>query len=153
MKLKEVVEKYSSPEEFIKAVNRELIALAEENPDFVYAPEVIPKSDFYNRCSYNSGAKIINKKDESVTHVKYETECTGCIFGQALQRMGWDNKSELGSEEGIIGLIHTQTYLSLRKDYTKTANLWADIQGLQDTLGRSWKSIIDEVKDKPEFIV
>lgn len=111
MKLREIFENYSSDGEFVKAVEQELLKLMEEKGDFVYG-------DGKSICSYNKGPA--NDPDK----------CSGCIFGQALQNLGWDDKEELDMD-GYIDEVCDNLL-----DYD-VPEYWVEIQKEQDT-GSSW---------------
>lgn len=73
-------------------IREELINIAHEQPDFVYNPD----PDNYG-CNYNGPAR---------NHLNLNgPECSGCIVGQALQRIGWDDPSELEYDGYVEALI------------------------------------------------
>jgi hypothetical protein len=74
---------------FLSVVLNEVKKLAEEKPDFLYAPPNIGV-----KCFYNKGSVL-------------GPECDGCIIGQALQRLGWDDKKEMGFFGSVDNLLLT----------------------------------------------
>jgi hypothetical protein len=91
MKLAELHQKYDSTTSFLLALKDEVVKLAKENPTFKYTTEL------YAGCSYNKRA---TKKGNFVG-----PDCKGCIFGQALQNMGWTNDEEMNSSATINVLL------------------------------------------------
>ncbi len=128
MKLSEVIAKYSSQNEFLDALKSEVIKLGTENPDFIYNPGNL------GICSYNGPAYRI-EVDWSNTPIKKTVgpECKGCIFGQALQNMGWDDEEEMVGSISTILLNHGFHYTKL--------NVFQEIQNDQDR-GHSWGKAI-----------
>ena len=79
MKLKEISDYYGS--EFVPALYDEIIRLAKERPLFIYfVDKNIGLPD--KACFYNRG-------------MKHGPVCDGCLIGQALQRLGWDDQTEM----------------------------------------------------------
>ena len=130
MKLKEVIEKFSTEKEFIDAVEVELLKLIKDNPDFRYQ-EIEKTKDwtldqFLNTeeyisapgCRYNSGPS------------DYPGKCTGCIFGQALQNLGWSDNVELNRILTIEDLFDIYAQF-------KVPSSWKTVQELQDN-GCPW---------------
>lgn len=119
MKLKEVVQKFETEELFISAVNEQLKKLMEENPKFIYNDGID-----IGYCFYNQGT--ISNPDK----------CKGCIFGQALQNLGWSDSDELD----FIGNINC---LFIKYSYFPTIpRYWEKIQVMQDT-GSNWGSLLE----------
>lgn len=100
----------------VKLINRKLIELSDENPEFVY-------SDGNRGCNYNSGPS--NDPDS----------CDGCIFGQALQRLGI-SKEELDIRS-YIDSIAVSKGMSLPPRY------WREIQFKQDS-GTPWGNLFNK---------
>lgn len=110
MKLQEIVDKG----DFINNVERELNKLKQENPDFVYQPPLSPTGK-QGYCSY---------KD--------------CIFGQALQKLGWSDEEEIGVIMDIHELIRTFTNFMYDEESGYTCpTSWCEMQHKQD-LGTPW---------------
>ena len=113
MNIAQIREKYG--DKFEEEVERHLRELAKENPDFVY--NTSGKRAF---CRYDRGALSLN-------HLPAGPECSGCIFGQALQRMGWSDKKEMEStKRAPVLFLHTASW-----------HRWGDVQTAQDS-GSSW---------------
>lgn len=106
MKLLDIVNKFDSRDSFIKAVDVELLKLMEENPDFIYSDG--------SGCHYNSGPN--SNRDL----------CNGCIFGQALQNLGWSDIGELCSGLYIGDLFYEECNMFEVPEY------WSEIQSDQD---------------------
>jgi hypothetical protein len=124
MKLKEVRETFSSDEEFIQAVEAQLKALAEANPDFCYTDKLVGPG-YAPACHYNRGSD-------------YGPECSGCWFGQALQNLGWSDECELYIEADIDALLR----LCVDNQFNTPAH-WLSMQGKQDR-GETWGTIAKE---------
>jgi hypothetical protein len=122
--IKDIQEKLG--ENFVKAVNNELRKLADENPQFVYNPNGV------GRCQYNGPAR-------DVSDAMVGPDCKGCIFGQALQRLGWDDSEEMGVFQPINELI------------PECPSYWNGIQQDQDR-GKTWEGSIQIIRlmDKNE---
>lgn len=120
MNLDQVFKSYSSESDFIAAVNAELIKLCEENPEFVYA------ETSESVCSYCGPATCFDLK-------QIGPDCNGCIFGQALQKLGWDDKDELT----FVGSIATLLNDLVTSYIVSTPSYWLEIQGRQDS-GTKW---------------
>ena len=102
----------------IENVERELLRIMNENPDFKYS-DVENYPDQETLCFYNRGK--LNG-----------AECDGCIFGQALRSLG---VKEVGfADEGYEGQI-SEVWGELTGELIP--EYWELIQDLQD-LGSSW---------------
>ncbi len=123
MLISEVINRFGTQEKFIDEVETRLAKLIAENSDFVYNA-----SGKIGSCSYNGPCKIFDTA--TLQHISYGPECDGCIFGQILKSMGWDDQSELMTRLSINHLL---------KDIRdkNTLNRWKRIQSKQD-LGASW---------------
>lgn len=119
MKLKEVVQKFETTELFISAVNEQLKKIMKENPKFIYNEEIGSCNCFYNRGPTNNPYK-----------------CKGCIFGQALQNLGWSDSEELDCIGNINILFINYCYLGCIPNY------WEKIQSMQD-IGSNWGSLLE----------
>jgi len=119
MKLIDVYKKYNeNADAFFDALKQEVIKLGTENPDFVYNTSGV------GRCYYNRGSDT-------------GPGCKGCIFGQALQNMGWDDKYELFIEMNLVRL-----FTNLISDNIITYDShFLVVQQLQDE-GHSWGEAI-----------
>jgi len=116
MKLKEVYECFKTDQEFIGAVNSALKEIAEKNPEFVYKP----KTSKMDGCHYDR--KSVDGP-----------ECSGCLFGQAFQMLGWSDQFEKESDYSIIELC----------GYCKVPSQknWTNVQLTQDT-GNSFSEAV-----------
>ena len=121
MQLKELVAKH--PTDFRLVVETELRRLAAASPEFVYC------IDASASCKYN-GPPVPHGGGPSLS-----VASKGCIFGQALQNLGWDDATELT-------LSSSSDYLfeSIARDFTVPQN-WTAVQNRQD-LGDTWSAAI-----------
>jgi len=87
MRLREIRECFKTNQDFIGAVNSALREIAEKNPDFIYRPKGV-----FTGCNYNRGSGD-------------GPECSGCLFGQAFQMLGW-SKGGIDSSRRIIALCN-----------------------------------------------
>jgi hypothetical protein len=105
-------------DKFVPAVEEQLLILASEKPDFVYKEQGVCGS-----CKYDGpacyGYKIVGP------------ECSGCIFGQAFQRLGWEPPDYI-----ISGTIR-----DVMEHYMKCPEGWVEIQETQDK-GKTWKEAV-----------
>lgn len=126
MKLNEIVEKYPTPDDFIKAVEEQLLLLAKEQPDFRYST-----SEELVTCRYNGPATLTDLQgNKSLAG----PDCKGCIFGQALQNLGWDDAGELRSGATVDYLLD---HLVLSSNLL----MWRSIQNEQDR-GKTWSEAV-----------
>lgn len=116
MKLAEVREKLG--DEFIPAVERELRRLAGEFPDLRYTAV---------DCKYNRECHY----DEPGTG----DETPGCIFGQALLTLGWDDATERAADTAVDALPGIGAVPARR---------WLRVQHAQDT-GETWSEAVSEL--------
>lgn len=133
MNLKELFLTYDNQDEFVAAVNRELKKLIEENPNFCYVDKEVVNnrnSSSFVVCKYN-GPAIDHETGNVIGN-----PADGCIFGQALQKLGWSDKQELLSQRSINNLI--SEYVCENFTYIST---WPCIQAGQDN-GNNWGSLI-----------
>jgi hypothetical protein len=119
MKLLEVVQKFETTELFIAAVNEQLKKLMEENPEFIYNDSGSGVSCYYNRGPDHN-----------------PTNCKGCIFGQALKSLGWNDYDELDCQQNITGLFR----ICVDFDFSYPS-YWLDIQADQD-IGHKWGDLL-----------
>ena len=112
MKLSQLV----AQEDFIQRMDEELLKLMEF--DFQYT-EVK-----YAGCSYTGPAML--------DYCQVGPDCKGCIFGTALQNLGWDPSEKIPEGAYIKGLI----------DWAGGAapGRWTNIQNAQDK-GANWKDL------------
>lgn len=123
MNIAQIREKYG--DKFEEEVERHLQELAAENPDFVY--NTSGKCAF---CRYNGGAL----DDNGDLAGPAGPECSGCIFGQALQRMGWDDEEEMKkTDNAVVMFLGT-----INKSYN---HKWVRVQWAQDS-GVSWGEVV-----------
>ena len=120
MNLKEIVSEYKNHKDFIQALKDKLIEIGTREPDFVYNP-------FRTKvgCCYNGPCKM---------NGRFGPDCKGCIFGTALQEMGWDSEEEMRSGKWIVSLLYYYANISLPRDF-------GEAQDLQD-IGKSWGEAI-----------
>lgn len=123
MNLDQLVKSYSSESDFITAVNAELIKLCEENPEFVYS------FDKKAMCAYNGPAFLTSGEIAG-------PKCNGCIFGQVLQNLGWNDKTELS----FCGNIYELFTHNKRSFFVNIPLYWSKIQEKQDC-GAAWGSL------------
>lgn len=126
MNLNEIIEKYETTDEFVETLKQEVIKLGTENSNFIYNPNNA------GRCFYNGPAAKISV-DGNKTIVG--PECKGCIFGQALQNMGWTDEHELSDTVSLRAILHN------RNIYSETGTLLSIVQCRQDS-GNSWGASI-----------
>ena len=122
MNLREVVAKYPSNRAFFLAVKGELIKLAEKKKNFTYATE----KDHAYGCSYNKGPASSPKR------------CSGCIFGQALKKLGWTDEKERNEVCTIQELFGYYCNIEVPK-------YWSKIQNMNDAC-HPWGSFLKLLK-------
>lgn len=113
----ELKSRYNSTAEFIAALENEVLKLAEEQPDFRYTTN----ERYLGQCFYHTGSV-------------HGPECNGCIFGQALQRMGWTPTEETDFISSFIGLSETDPVLD-------------EVQRKQD-YGQPWSLAVQPILDR-----
>ena len=130
MKLQEIVNKFASNRDFLLAVKAEVVKLGKERPDFQYNPFKMIVS-----CSYKGSCYCVDEKlDEELKG----PDCKGCIFGEALQNMGWSDPTEMSSVNQIQYLfektcgIHPSETVAMDFD---------SVQSAQDN-GKTWGEAI-----------
>jgi len=125
MNLKEVVAKYPNNKAFFKAVKVELKKLATEKADFTYFS---PKTKDYNfiGCKYDSGPDCAKSR------------CSGCIFGQALRKLGWTDKDERSRVATISQLFEDKVCMDVPK-------YWSMIQTMNDN-NKPWGKFLKYLK-------
>ena len=99
----------------VEEVERELRALAEEQPDFVYCLAA-------SSCCYNQGSPE-------------GPDCSGCMFGQAFQRLGVArNHEDLECKDDIesLGYFHHDV---------RPPDSWLTVQSRQDS-GFTWRDAV-----------
>jgi hypothetical protein len=96
MNLKEIAAQYKDYQAFLEAVATKVLELADAQPTFQYSPER------GYRCRYNRRAT----RDIYTDSTEYGPECKGCIIGQALQLLGWDNSYELNRIMSVTTLLN-----------------------------------------------
>ncbi len=137
MKLSEIVAKFDSELEFVKQLAVEVVKLGTENPDFQYNT-----SERLAACHYNGPATI--KTGTSSTPIQAGPDCKGCIFGQALQNMGWDDEGEMNSGHSISEILCTEYVDVLTSQTHKWIVSFKDTQIDQDN-GASWGKAIERI--------
>lgn len=121
-----MISTYPSYQHFVSAVDEELLKLMEEQPDFQYsngrnAPVSNTDPDKIILCRYDGPRSDGYGK-------LYGPECDGCIFGQALQRLGVE-KQYMNKVINIHSMFYNQKY--------EPPFYWTDIQHSQDN-GEKW---------------
>ena len=125
MRINEIINKYESPEAFIKAVEEQLLLLAKEQPDFRYNTSGVQAT-----CRYNAPAvRHVRGSDR----IPAGPDCKGCIFGQALQNLGWDEQDELNTSSTIDSILSPIRSIRLA--------VWRDVQTAQDN-GKTWSEAV-----------
>jgi hypothetical protein len=137
MNLKEIIAKFNSELEFVKQVAVEVVKLGTENPDFQYNT-----SERLASCHYNGPATL--KTSLSVTPIQAGPDCKGCIFGQALQNMGWDDENEMNCGHNISEILCTEYADILTPRTHKWIVSFRDTQVDQDN-GASWGKAIERI--------
>ncbi len=127
MQLKEVVAKYNNVDLFLANLFVEIQNLVEKNPEFVYT------TIKYGSCNYNGPAND--------GEIIVGPECSGCLIGQALQTMGWDDTDELEYFGNVIELLNEFGGIDGQLFTNPLLNKIRMIQTKQDD-GHSWKSCI-----------
>jgi hypothetical protein len=94
MKLKEIIKSYENVNLFLTDLRNKIYVLIEQNPDFVY----VYRTEKEGHCNYNGPAT-----DEQGKNVG--PDCSGCLIGQALQSMGWNDPEELNFFGSVFELI------------------------------------------------
>jgi hypothetical protein len=128
MNLQQIASQFPSCDDFVKALIQEVIKLGKEKPDFKYTNSAA------SVCFYNGPAKVYNNSTQ-----EYEItgpECKGCIFGQALQNMGWDDEKEMKLRVDIEDLLY-----SCVSEELKVPEQLLLVQRTQD-VGPSWGDCI-----------
>jgi len=122
MNLQGIVDKFPSKLDFLEKLRQEVVRLADENPDFRYNT-----SGKKAGCKYNGPAR---SSDELAG-----PDCKGCLFGQALQNMGWDVEHELNYGGEIHSLLES---ISPEFADSISINSLQHVQTRQDN-GTAWK--------------
>lgn len=143
MKLSDLVVKHG--DKLFEAVEIELRKLAAELPDFVYKSNTNKSGACrYNgpsRAQYMENGKLVDSDGELLG-----PDCAGCIFGQALQRLGWSEHSELNLVADISDLF---IMLVNHPKLSFVPRGWLHTQKIQDT-GGTWAEAI-ETLDREEY--
>lgn len=98
----------------VKEIDKALLELMEEKPDFVYGEDTV--------CYYSRGPKGNSVK------------CTGCIFGQAFQRLGIPIKELQEIDKRVDTTISSVAEYFIENE---SPHYWTIIQEAQDG-GCSW---------------
>jgi len=132
MKLKEIVDSYLTHDAFLQAVATKVLELADAQPDFLYAP-----TRGYT-CSYNGPAI----KVRAAAPHDYGPQCSGCILGQAMKAMGWNDETELLLNSTFNNLVFNKAGLGL----TPLRSILNSVQGYQDD-GNTWGMAVTELRE------
>ena len=126
MNLPELKKKYG--ENFVTELECQVLKLAQESPDFVYNP-----SGQSATCSYTgpARARVTDVDDAAYTQVAIGPECSGCLFGQALQRMGLDFKEvcydlQMSCLRDLLGFGFHYDYLQKVQEKQDTGKSWGE---------------------------
>lgn len=116
----------------LEDLRREVLALADERPDFVYTTqkerEGVGSGEF---CSY-TGARL------------HSTEGEACIYGQALTRLGVPQDTLMGLSTNIVSLLSSKFGLDVHNiDYDDALRL---VQFAQDG-GVSWGEAVKPLRN------
>ncbi len=145
MKLKELFLTYKNQDEFVKAVNAELKKLIEENPSFCYVDkDVIAKVNnkiHHAIASGNVSCKYNGPAVNSETGEVIGNPSSGCIFGQALQKLGWNDEFEMNRQHSINSLLGDY----IGRDIFCYVPQWCSIQIDQDS-GNNWGSLLSNLE-------
>lgn len=117
----------------LEDLRREVLSLADERPDFVYTSQ--PGCTMSN-CGY-TGIK------------PGTTEGEGCIYGQALMRLGVEEKDLTHQEGNIYGVLYGISGIEL-EDYGPEVNLFeafGDVQKRQDR-GIPWGNAVESLRHR-----
>jgi hypothetical protein len=126
MKLAEIRSQFESDLSFLTKIKEKVQTLAVENPDFIY------NSNSIGQCYYNRGPEG-------------GKESKGCIFGQALQNMGWNDSDELESRDSIAYILDVDANVKGCVSKTENSiylNILSEVQTNQDH-GKSWQEAIE----------
>ena len=105
-------------DKFVPTVEEQLLILSREKPDFVYKERGV-----CGTCQYDGPA--------CYGSIIVGSECSGCIFGQAFQRLGWETSDRIG---GSIRDV-------MEKHCVECPAGWVKIQRAQDK-GSTWKEAV-----------
>lgn len=147
MNLKQIVDKFESHQKFLIELKKQVLKLANENPNFVYNPnyEQNKASKIRTKCKYNGPVVSVNEKNEIQEVVG--PDCKGCIFGQALQNMGWTNEIQMNSVYNIRVILRNfagvfQSEFNDQNDILLYS--FRETQDLQDS-GNSWSNCVENL--------
>ena len=134
-----VIEKHVTGLNFLDALKQELIKLGTENPNFIYNP------GGKGSCYYDGPARL------QLGNVIVGPECKGCIIGQALQNMGWNDDYEFNAAFNVSWLLRGSGITSFIKDedsnsFNEYMLLLRRVQASQDD-GKSWGESIKPLLD------
>ena len=131
MRLEDIAYKYGDT--LVEVVDQKIRELCSESPDFQYNP-------FGQRCGcFYDGPSRLTRDGKTVAT---GPECSGCIFGQAFQRLGWDDKAQMG----YGGSIEAMAFGIMG---TKAPHYWPTIQIEQDE-GAKWGKLLEHLPGKKE---
>lgn len=131
MKLYEIAMKHG--DRFFEVVEIELRKLAAEQPEFRYKTEDYTSGT----CHYNGPCRSHNQL--------LGPDCRGCIFGQAFQRLGWDNATERSTIGPIADLF--SDYMPIGSNFRDCPDSWPRVQSMQDK-GFTWSKAISALGGK-----
>lgn len=117
----------------LEDIRREVLALADERPDFVYTAQKEREGlNTVSSCSY-TGALM------------YSTEGEACIFGQALTRLGVPKEALMGNNAAISPLL--SDYLDFEwSDLHQVYDPFIDVQQSQDD-GVPWGKAVEPLRN------
>lgn len=116
----------------VEDLRREVLAIAEERPDFVYTAQKEREGlGIGASCSY-TGAFV------------FSTEGEACIFGQAFTRLGVSKDALMGTSTGIVALLSSKFRLDVHNfDY---ADALRRVQFSQDS-GVPWGKAVEPLSN------
>lgn len=116
----------------LEDLRREVLALADERPDFVYTEQDCRKERDAVPCSY-TGALLGSIEGEA------------CIFGQALTRLGVPQEVLMDSNASIASVLEDDLGFSW-EDVDKVYDPFIDTQQSQDN-GTPWGEAVRHIRD------
>lgn len=133
MTLSEIILKYPTTDDFLLAVANKVLEIADAQPDFRYVTSTQPNVT----CRYNGSA----------TPAGSGPKCSGCLLGQALQRLGWNNKKELRCSMQFSHMLWSTIELKGHARITalRLLNKLSNVQKRQDA-GHTWDKCVTQLR-------
>jgi hypothetical protein len=148
MNLKQIVNKFESHQDFLIELKKQVLKLASENPNFVYNPnyEQNKALKIRTKCKYNGPVVSVDKENKIQEVVG--PDCKGCIFGQALQNMGWTDSQQMNVTYNIKTILRNFAgvfQLEFVDDQIDVLlSSFRETQNLQDS-GNSWSNCVENL--------